>query len=159
MEENDKSKNSENKVQEDDFFQLSNEDEKKLSKLLGIKLMDTSVLEELRGKIDYTDEDLKKLLDYTEYVKNFMEEEKKHPRESSIERITSQLAQERVEYMKKWNAMTKEEQIAEMDRKSKVTEELARKSGAKLYEVKVNEDALSQMGLTDEIEDNSKDNK
>ena len=34
--------------------------------------------------------------------------------------------------------MTDEEKMAEMDRKNKVTEELARKSGSKLYDVKVN---------------------
>ena len=137
MEENDKSKNSENKVQEDDFFQLSNEDEKKLSKLLGIKLMDTSVLEELSEKPDYTDEDIKKLLDYTEYVKEFMEEEKKHPNESFAERITKQLAQERADYMKRWNAMTDEEKMKEAEDRNSIVKEMAERTGARVKNVKV----------------------
>ena len=121
--------------------------------------IDMDKFDELVNKDDYTKEDLEKILEFCEDINKQIEEEKKNPKIFFNERITKQLAQERADYMKRWNAMTKEEQIAEMDRKSKVTEELARKSGAKLYEVKVNEDALSQIGLTDEIEDNSKDNK
>ena len=137
MEENDKSKNSENKVQEDAPVRISKEDKEMLARLLGIKLMDTSVLEELSEKTDYTDKDIKKLLDYTEYVKNFMEEEKKHPRESSAERITRQLAQERADYMKRWNAMTDEEKMKEAEDRNSIVKEMAERTGARVKNVKV----------------------
>ena len=158
MEENDKSKNSENTTNKEKY-PISEKDEEELAKLLGIKQTDSYVLEEFENKEITTLEDAIKVAEYGRHVIKLIEEERKHPKMSFDEKITRQLAQERTEYMRRWNAMTKEERMAEMDRKSKISEELARKSGAKLYEVKVNKDALSQISLIDEIADKSKENK
>ena len=136
MEENDKSKNSENTTNKEKY-PISKEDEEELAKLLGIKQTDSYVLEEFENKEITTLEDAIKVAEYGRHVIKLIEEERKHPKMSFDEKITRQLAQERTEYMRRWNAMTKEERMAEMDRKSEQTQKLAEELGLKIREVKV----------------------
>ena len=66
-----------------------------------------------------------------------IEENKRKPQESSSELIRRQLNEERLEYMKRWLEMTDEEKMKEAERKSKQTEEVAKRVGAKVKEVKI----------------------
>ena len=99
-----------------------------------MKKIDTSLLEELNGKKKMSREDLEKLLEFTENLEKQMEAEKNNPQKCWLENAINQISDERVEYMERWLEMTEEEKMQEAERKSKQTEEVAKRVGAKVKE-------------------------
>ena len=99
-----------------------------------------SILDEIIAKQDISDEDLKRLIEYTEELDRKIEEEEKNPSESSSELIRKQLNEERKEYMKRWLEMTEEEKMQEAERRCAIVDEIAERTGAKVKEVKIKTD-------------------